>query len=170
MLKAYAKHRAGNKSRKPEMAVGGSTFIPPGKTSLGSSRGETAERIKLEGAFILDPATFTHEHFREFLWAGLRLLAKEASVRGMPAEQKNRLLSKAFDCFYGVSVDLWSDLKRFLTSAASVSHNQVDEPYIALPESLAAFEENQPAPVDFFYEPDIELLNPDDRIHDFDDQ
>ncbi len=67
--------------------------------------------IRLHGFYIFDPRHSTSADFRQFLWAGLRVLRAEARARGLSEEQVHQLLVSAFDLFHDTEDSIWAALQ-----------------------------------------------------------
>lgn len=126
-----------------------------------------AKEFQLHGRFVFTPGT-TQEQFREFLWAGLHFLEKEAAARGLSDDEKSKLLTTAFDCFHGAADDMWGKLKKLVTSADALCPTLGEELFVAQPESLEALQDDKPSPVEFHRVREFEILNPDADLLDSD--
>lgn len=156
------KHRKTPWDQAPKRAIRAS-LVPSPERSLASASETAAIPHKgvlcLHGLYVFDPCRSTSADFRQFLWAGLRVLRSEGQARGLSKEQVRRLLVSAFDLFHDAAEGLWIALKNVVSE--SVTADLAQEAGPAQTEPFVAFEEDRPVPLQMEYREPLELLDPD---------
>ena len=155
-----------DKRRTYRRGGGGSGVVPLPQNRKSRPASETSRQnpgapIKIQGVFFFDPKSSTHDQFRAFLWDGIRFLGNQADAQGLSLEKKILLLNKAFDSFHKGANDWWAKLKQ-LANEDTQCPQDTAEVYMAQPESLEAFEDNKPTPIEYDYQPDYDFVSPDE--------
>jgi hypothetical protein len=130
--------------------------VQPESVKLRSGRKEV---FCLHGLYVFDPAQATSDDFRQFMWAGLRVLRAEAKVRGLSEDQIRQLLVSAFDAFHDSAEGMWTALKTVVSKEEpqGAAYGKVS----ALVEPFVACEEDRPVPVNMHFTKPLTLLDPD---------
>jgi hypothetical protein len=137
--------------------------IPKRETEAGADRRmmnpyeevDTTRMICLHGLYVFDPDRSTPDDFRQFLWAGLRLLEAEARAKGLNERQVRSLLLHAFDRFHESADDLWTTLKGFVAKRKSTPK------IIDQNNQCIACEEDRPVLIEMERREPITLIDPD---------
>jgi hypothetical protein len=91
--------------------------LEPKNTAGQEQSGGRKDFFFLHGLYVFDPERSTSADFRQFLWAGLRLLSAEAQDRGFSKQEVSQLLVRVFDVVHDAADGLWATLRDIVSKA-----------------------------------------------------